>query len=727
MSITRPQRRPRASAPDDDGAALIIALAFVAGVGLIVGALLSYGSANIRAAAALRERAQVDYDVDGALQTAVNTIRTNGYDNAPGQQCFSGSGTFAYTGGTAVVCTPQPGTGAAGGQAQVDERNRPAHALLAVGKYGWFSPDDNDGEPGIGQLGNHTLRVRGNVHTNAGIALLNGCINWLPWVPCGRLQQDDPESTVSATSTCLIATIISPGGQDCDADEVEDPGKAGEPRADSYAQPRIPDDATVFTNANTPTCSSGTASTVRLQPGVYTDSKPLNDLTNCTQKVIHFTPGVYFLDFRNGERGQPAVGGTDAKVWRVNNPNATIVGGTPQGWSPNAATKPALTVPGSCVSPVTSPAAGTGVQFVLGGDSRIELRSGSMELCGQWRADRPPIAIYGAKADQGVTSGTGKHTGATSTTTPAFTNLPRLGPDDGDQFATAAFNNAALSTARVKASGFSPATAPPVGSTLHSATLTVRERVRAGGRSLSGWKFTVSWPTGSEKKDVSLSTTANTSWRTSSTDLLGTDLEPKLASAVANGTFTSLDVTFEASTFLSTTANADVEAVSLELGWIPPRGIRGQKTKIDGKNNCVGTPFYGPVFDIRCAMLKTSGSAVRLNVAGTAYAPQAAVDVGLSGTSRANFRWGVVVRSFRTDFDGWTQADESMIELPDNATGPADLVVHLSAYTCAATPAACAASPPPSAAWRAAGQAKVTYAGAASARKVDVDAWRVMR
>jgi hypothetical protein len=721
--------RHRHAGPDD-GAALVIALAFVTGVGLLVAALLSYGSANIRASAAMRERMQTDYTVDGALQTAVNTIRTNGYDNAPGEQCFTGSGTFAYTGDTTVVCTPQPGSGAAGGQTRVDERNRPSHALLALGRFDWFQANDNGGESGIGQLGTNTLRVRGDVHTNAGIAQLISCAVF-PLFPCARLQQDDPEATVSARRECRLTAITSPGGKDCDADLVEDPGKAGEPRADSYAQPEIPTDATVFTKDNTPSCNSAPGSTVSLRPGVYTDSKPLNDLTNCTQKVIHFAPGVYFLDFRNGERGQSAAGGTDSKVFKVNNPNATIVGGTPQGWSPGAATKPAITVPGSCVSPLTSTRAGTGVQFVLGGDSRIEVRAGTVELCGQWRSDRPPIVIYGARSDLGATSGTGTHAEASSTTTPAFTGLGRLRPDDGDEFATAAFNNGFFPSAKLTTAGFRPASAPPVGSTLRSATLTVRERVRATRSGLLGWKFTVSLPTGSQRKDVALSTSSGSSWRTSTTDLLTTDLADRLAAAVADGTFTGLNVVFEANAGLGVAANADVEAVGLELAWIPPRGIRGEKTPIDAADNCVGTAPYLPVLNVKCALLKTSGSSVRLNVAGTVYAPLAAVNVGLSGSSRANFRWGVVVRSFRTDFSSWNQADESMIELPEDATGPTELVVHLSAYRCVASAAACAAAPPPSAAWRAAGQAKVTYGAAAdgttAGRKVDVDAWRVMR
>jgi hypothetical protein len=727
MSIVR--RRPRRPV-DDDGAALILALAFVTGVGLLVGALLTYGATNIRAASAMRERTQADYVVDGALQTAVNAIRTNGFDNAPGQQCFGGSGTFTYTGGTTVVCTPEAGTGTAGGQTRVDERNSPGYALLAVGKDEWRNPYESLGEAGIGQVGDHTLRIRGKVHTNSGIALYNGCL--FPWSTCARLQEDDPAATVTARRYCTIATIVSPAGYDCHVPDVEDPGRAGEPREASYAQPEIPGGATVFNASNTPSCSSGTGSTVTLQPGVYTDSKPLNDLTNCTQKVILFAPGVYFLDFRNGERGQPAATGTDAKVFKVNNPNATIVGGTPRGWSPSAATKPALTMPGSCVSPLTSAKAGTGVQLVLGGESRIELKAGSVELCGQWRSDRPPIVVYGAKADQGAGSGTGVHASATSGTTPAFTDLGKLKPDDGDQFAGAAFDTGLfqLATAKLGTTGFVPSTAPPAGSTLQSATLTVRSRARITRGLLLGWKFSVSLPTG-QKKEQGLSTSNGTTWQTTPVDLLATGLEDKLVSSVADGTFAGLNVDFEANAGLNTKANTDVESVKLDLAWIPPRGIRGEKTPIDEKDNCVGTAFYSSIFNVHCALLRTSGSAARLNVAGTVYAPFAAVDASLSGNSRANFRWGVVARAFFTDLGSWNQADEPMIELPANAAGPVDLVVRLSAYRCAGTAAACAAAPPPSTAWKAVGQAKVTYGaadnGTTDGRKVRVDVWRVMR
>jgi hypothetical protein len=728
-----PRRRP---APDDDGAALIMALVFVTAIGLVVGALLSYGAANVRASTAMRERAQADYDVDGALQTAVNTIRTSGYNNAPGQQCFDGSGTFTYSGDVAVACMPKPDTGAAGGQTRVDERNKPTHALLTVGEDTWFRPDSSFGEPGIGQVGDHTLEIHGNVHTNSGIALFDICTIF--GNACARMQQTDPDATVSATNYCgvplFMSTILSAGGLDCRAPVIPDPGQAGQPRADAYAQPSVPAGATVFTAENTPKCNSGTGSTVSLVPGVYTDSKPLNDLTNCTQKIILFTPGVYFFDFRNGERGQPAAGGTDAKVWKVNNPNATIVGGTPRGWSPNAGSKPAVTMPGSCVSPRTSATPGTGVEFVFGGDSRLEVRAGSVELCGQWHRDRPPIVVYGAKADATETLGAGQHATATSTTTPAFTDPSRIRPEDGDEFATAAFDTRIFQTATAKlmAEGFVPSPAPPPGSILRSATLTVRERIRSGGRgSMDAWKAAIRMASGSERHDVTLDRRASNTWRQTPIDLMDGALEQRLIAAVANGTFSGLKVEFEATAGWNTRANADVESVELELGWLAPIAIRGQRTDIDDRDNCVGTPIYVPAPSIHCALLKTSGNAVRMYVDGTIYAPWAAVDIGLSGNSRANFSTGIIARSFRTDLAGWTQREEPLIEVPEDSTGPSDLIVHLNAYVCRES-AACGSGPPPTnPAWTLSGQAKVKYGNdteaPATSRPVTVETWRIMR
>jgi hypothetical protein len=94
-----------------------------------------------------------------------------------------------------------------------------------------------------------------------------------------------------------------------------------------------------------------------------------------------FDPGTYYFDFTT----------TGTHVW---SPQKTVVGGTPTGTKSNTA--PA--VPGACVNPITTSAA-VGVQFVFGGDSRVDLGASNWEICASYHAASIPTAIYGLKTN----------------------------------------------------------------------------------------------------------------------------------------------------------------------------------------------------------------------------------------------------------------------------------------------------------------------------------------
>ncbi len=136
------------------------------------------------------------------------------------------------------------------------------------------------------------------------------------------------------------------------------------------------------------TCSSGS---VTLQPGYYDDVTKLNALTpngggDC---FIHLHPGTYYFDFHNNSGDvlyDNDIAGSAGNVWNMN--SGTIVGGT---------LTSDTTVPGRCVNPINDVTA-QGVQLIFGGDSRMVVDKGAaMELCASYRANRPPIAIYGRR------------------------------------------------------------------------------------------------------------------------------------------------------------------------------------------------------------------------------------------------------------------------------------------------------------------------------------------
>jgi hypothetical protein len=476
-----------------------------------------------------------------------------------------------------------------------------------------------------------------------------------------------------------------------------------------------------------PSCSSGTASTVSLQPGVYTDSAPLNALMACTSKVILFTPGTYFFDFRNGEPGQPS----GSRVWTIDNKATTVVGGTPSGWSTSAASKPVLDMPGACVSPLTTQTAGSGVRFVFGGDSRLSIGPGNVELCGQWSATRPPITVYGAKADEGTETGAATASSASSSASsgsPAFTTTgtgtlaESLAVADDGAAAAAQFTGK-KATATMTAGGFVSGPAPPAGSVLRSAVLSIRHQVTGSG--VTGFSYTVTPPGGAALPAVALPT-APSAWTTTTSNL-----GSALAASVAGGSLSGLQVAVEASAAKDSTAKAAVDWLRLDLTWTPPTGIRGQSTAVDGAANCVGTAPYVPGSQ-NCALVKTSGNQLSFYVTGTVYAPLAALDVGLTNTSGQVFRSGLIARSVRMGVSSSSTYSTPIIDVPDDSLGPSDLVVYLTAYRCP-DGASCTGVQPGDPPWVLAGKALVKYGDkgvyppVAGSRSVTVQAWHMLR
>jgi hypothetical protein len=60
---------------EEDGAVLLITLAFMTFVGLIAGALLNYANTNLVSTVKLKAARSVTYDADAAMETAIATVR----------------------------------------------------------------------------------------------------------------------------------------------------------------------------------------------------------------------------------------------------------------------------------------------------------------------------------------------------------------------------------------------------------------------------------------------------------------------------------------------------------------------------------------------------------------------------------------------------------------------------------------------------------------------------
>jgi hypothetical protein len=92
---------------DQDGQALVLALAFLAFFGLVIAALLSFAGANVLATSQLREQRSATYAADGATDAAINIARTDRNIGAFGAvPCMdSSSFTVAAPDGTTAAVT----------------------------------------------------------------------------------------------------------------------------------------------------------------------------------------------------------------------------------------------------------------------------------------------------------------------------------------------------------------------------------------------------------------------------------------------------------------------------------------------------------------------------------------------------------------------------------------------------------------------------------------------
>jgi hypothetical protein len=352
---------------DDSGATLIFALIFITVVAVMIAAVLSFVDTSMRTTVAVRSEAAKAAAADGAAQVAINYIRTNDFITGGAGTCVDGMsplGDFYQEAGihysASVTCAPDDidsVAGGAGGGLSITSSNRPGQAVLTDGL------GSNDGFD-VYPRGNLTMQVQGEIRSNSYITV-----------------QKNLRSTanISAVGNCVAlsgGTIQSTGGTvQCNL------GGGG------WADPGYdkPAESGPLVTRTLPTCTGGTR-VYDFLPGVYTDGAALSSYTSstnsCKNSVLWFHPGTYYFNF--------------SLPWSID--SGTVVGGTP---TSTLSVSPAPTLPFSCETPIdegqpgwTKPSANAGVEFVLGGQSRIDLGAGRMELCGTYHTDAPPIALY---------------------------------------------------------------------------------------------------------------------------------------------------------------------------------------------------------------------------------------------------------------------------------------------------------------------------------------------
>jgi hypothetical protein len=709
----------------ETGASLILVLIFVITIGLVASALLSLSGTGLISAVKVREKADTSYDVDGALQAAINTVRNSTYQNAPGQTCLPG-GYLDYPGADGsvikVACAPAADT-------PRNANTAPGQALLTLGT--------NSGEHGIHQGPDSVLRVRGRVSSNSTVATDGTPCPQTPQPPtsnCSQIVADGGQIVVTPQCPPDQVTLISNPPADCGSGRTEaDPGSVPASAA-GYAQPAsVPGD---LTYRSVPTSCTAP---VTFQPGYYDDGAALtNVFATCGATTYWFRPGVYFFDFHN-DTGSLWAG--PSHVWTVNDAGARVVAGTPTGWNPSPGSFTAPTIPGSCASP-QSGTGNNGTEFVFGGDSRLVVTAGQMEVCGRFAGNgAPPIAVYGAKTGGNPspmtspwlkTDGTGTDVaGNTAFADPA--NITQTG-ETPVRAATATVTAGATTPipASVVVQGFSPAAAVPAGSVITSALLQVTHRDRSTGvfgvKALTvGVTARNATATTNFTVPTHLDVGPNSAYHVD--DL---DITSALQAEVHSHGYSGLVVRYDAlvpplPAPTGMPVNEDLDSIQLQLTYTLP-SLRSQDPAVSGMpSGCVGTAPYVPG-SVNCALITTSGPQTALHVQGLVYAPLAALDINLAGVRSPVFADGMVARSLRMTVTSGAGFTGPVIE---NPFGPAPLDLNFRAYLCPSS-SSCTGADPPSAPWQLAGLAGATFTDTSFVptsgnRQVIVHAWQIIR
>lgn len=708
--MTRPRRLPPI---DDSGASLLIVLAFVTFVGLICGAVLSYSGVSLTSTGATKDVTDSSYDADGALKTAINQIRNSTYDNdSPTDPCDSNGAasgqTLTFPGSNTgtnlkVTCTGGLGTGVDGGLVPVTAANKPGSALLVLGTSLAEQSLDMQGS-------NNALRIKGKVFLNSSASVNPGSIEVTN-------AQFVARGSCSGTITSTPAPACNSG-----AAAATDPAVAA---PSTYALP-----TGNFVHRDVPACA-GAGRTTEFLPGYYDDAAALTNLFDgsCTSRAYLFRSqpgggrGVYYFDFRNGDGG--GLTGT-SHVWSISDKDARIVAGSPSGWT--AASPPASgpSIPGACVSPLTATTA-DGVAFVFGGDSRLSITRGQLEVCGQYDSGRPPFAVYGATSDIGSPAAVNTTAKGITSPAPANSGAANFAPaaaivDTDGNPATAQLGGSgagAKKDATVTISGYGPSTAIPAGAILTSANLeVVHKSVRTGSNTLASLEATITPNSAAPLPNVTVPAAygaATMAWKTDSIDILS----DALASEVHTNGLTSATVTYAATVTGSNRVDETVDSVRLVVTFLPP-ALRAQ-------SGCV-TTING------CPLIVTSGPTTHAYFQGTTYAPRALVDLTLNNVSGQVFRSGLIVRALAMKITASFSSMDPVIELPDDSTGPGPTDVYFRAYACP-DGLTCSGDPAVSlGAWRLVGTAKVSYDDGANtgfpvpgSRAVVVQSWTLRR
>jgi hypothetical protein len=663
---------PRTRTDGESGVTAILVLVLITVVAVVSAAILEFAFTGFRTTQAVRGQAATVYGADGAMQTAINDLRSSSYDGTG--TCFGGSNTTTKTVAGKTFSVTCAKFSAAGG-VPISTRNRPANALLTF---------PAGGEPGL-DAANSSSQPFGIA---AGV-VINGSTrgNYVIW-PGGDAAATPPiiyqSPDLYAQGACSpvpkyltdFAGTTATGHVHCsNNDPIWPPPvtpKGVHPEIDpNYSSKSVP-----LEPATLPTCASGNP--VTFSPGYYDDAKALNDLTagSCS-KNFWFKPGTYYFDFHNSSalsnHQSPALkGSTPDDVWTINTGNSrALVGGelpTPLG---NGNPK----IPGACYNPNSRAGIGKqGVQFIFGGDSRVNIVGGKVELCGTYSTDAPPINVFGLKSGsekEEDTDGGPTKVGNVSKFKPsggsAADSIKNV-DSDAETFVKTGTNS---ETAKLTAEGFS-GSKPPKGSVLVSAKIRVAYSNTVGNNTSAGRTLTVkpAGTVGTTSNKIKLKDVDGSGEKEYTEDVPSNQFT-ELAKNIRDGSFDGVKLDYEATVDKASTES--LNALRLELTYRAPAA--------EAQSGCVTSGPYsrgGPTA-ANCSffrVLNSSNPEVYLN--GTFYAPRGVLDMFVHGTGGNNLNFGVIARTAFLDGQGASANGGAALSVPEYNFGFAvDIILNV--------------------------------------------------
>lgn len=616
-------RRLDAARPSgDQGSALAISLIFLMVFGLFIGSTLQFSTAGQRTTIATRGEGVNTYAGSGALDGAINRLRTSlatGTEADGTSACFTmPAGELDNPADVSVTCTPRTGSGSTAGGPSV-----PSDAILATSANATEGVSLNAAAP------TSSIPVRGPVSVNRRLLVpagttLSSKTTTLPAAP-GSIEAGTCSVTGTADPTCVTQAGAT------------DPAWAG------------PTTYPAVVRLGTVTCQTPV---MRLSPGTYLSRAELQNVLNCPTTVVWFQPGTYYFDFRDANQELLVAAGD------------VVVGGAPSGWTPG--TTPAASVPFPTAALPGASACDrgqTGVNFVFGGTSRINVAAGKVQLCALETSNtKQNIVMQGLSALSAPLPVAAPSAGSATNSTDvspgtSWTNRSQAAAVDGS---LATVTVPASSTSRALRIGPFPTNLVPPEATGISVTVQVTSRLNGFGTStvrLNNNGATVLTP-------VSLRTCpaggcSDTAAQTDSASVTGA----AVTAALVNSMY--VDVLVASSSSGATLAGVDGVTVNVDFS-APIRPTSGTGT----------AGPYVTATAANTAVLRSSGAATATLLAlhGTVHVPLAVVDLGVTAVPYTVIDRGLVARHVRLAMTP-ANATVYLIALPVAIPAPREMLL----------------------------------------------------